>query len=280
MIHEPRALVDALYAETVVRGGRIFGEAYYGPFLNWGYWKSDTRDQKEACLSLVELVVGSVPLGTRALDAGCGLGGLEEHLARARPSVHVTGINLLEDQLEVCRKRAPSATFAQMDATELAFPARSFDTVLCIEAAFHFSSRAKFFEEAFRVLAPGGHLAMADIVSVPVTSDGERVDDPASYGALVRAAGFTEVRVTDVTREVSWAHAGRGIAFLRAQHAAGAIDDAQLRAGVEGRMARAAACRHYVLVSARKPAEHATPWTTGAPYLEELRKTLVGTASV
>jgi MPBQ/MSBQ methyltransferase len=276
----PRALVDALYAETVVRGGRIFGEAYYGPFLNWGYWKSDTETQREACRNLVDLVVSSVPAGERVLDAGCGLGGLEEHLARERPSAQVVGINVLEDQLEVCRGRAPGATFVQMDATELSFPDHRFDTVFCIEAAFHFPSRAKFLSEAFRVLAPGGHLAMADIVSVPISEDGERIDDPASYQELVRAAGFTEVRVADVTRETSWAHAGRGIAFLRAQHAVGAIDDAQLKNGIEGRMARAAACRHYVTLSARRPVEGGTPWTTGAPYLSELRRTLVGTAGL
>jgi 2-polyprenyl-3-methyl-5-hydroxy-6-metoxy-1,4-benzoquinol methylase len=274
----PRALVGSLYVDTVVRSERLFGESYYGPFLNWGYWKSDTNDQREACRNLVELVLGSVPIGARLLDVGCGLGGLEEHLARVRPDVAVTGINVLADQLEVCRRRAPSARFVQMDATELSFADVSFDTVVCIEAAFHFPSRARFLAEAVRVLAPGGYLAMADIVSLPVTASTDAIQTPMDYQALLHATGLGEVRVCDVTRETSWAHAARALAFLRSAHEAGTIDDDQLRLGIEGRMARAAACRAYVTISARRPVADPTPWATGAPYLAALRDALVATA--
>ena len=43
------------------------------------------------------------------------------------------------------------------------FPDASFDAVVCVEAAFHFPSRARFFSEAFRLLHPGGVLTMSDI---------------------------------------------------------------------------------------------------------------------
>jgi SAM-dependent methyltransferase len=40
-----------------------------------------------------------------------------------------------------------------------------FDRVLAVECAFHFSSRAGFFAEAARVLAPSGILVMSDFVA-------------------------------------------------------------------------------------------------------------------
>ncbi len=279
MTERPAELVDALYAQTVRKGDRLFGERYYGPFLNWGYWKSDTADQVEACRNLVELVASGVPIGRRVLDVGSGLGGVVEYLHGAHPTAELTGINVQRDQLEVARARVPAARFVEMDATSMTFDDETFDTVVCVEAAFHFPSRARFLEGALRVLRPGGHLAMADILSVPLPGEESSIATPADYQALLYRVGFTEVRVSDVTRETSWAHAAYAIDFLQHQRALGAIDDALCEAAIWSRVARAAACRHYVIIAARKPVRPSA-WTSGETYLGELQRRLVATAGI
>jgi SAM-dependent methyltransferase len=45
----------------------------------------------------------------------------------------------------------------------LPFADASFAGVISVEAAFHFTSRARFFAETLRVLRPGGVLTMSDI---------------------------------------------------------------------------------------------------------------------
>ncbi len=123
---------------------------------------------------------------------------------------HIVGINVSDVQLARARQNAPGCRLVNMDATNLSFPDGSFQAVLCVEAAFHFYTREQFLNEAWRVLAPGGWLVLSDILFPrflrPVArlahvAPANYLRDPASYGALMRRAGFEEVTVKDATAE-------------------------------------------------------------------------------
>jgi SAM-dependent methyltransferase len=188
---------------------RPFARHYYGGtgFYNYGYWDATTRSQKRACENLTERILALVPdKRGRVLDVACGLGATTRHLLRHYPASQVTGINISAAQLEEARRRAPGCSFVEMDAVELGFAADCFETVLCVEAAFHFDTRADFFVEACRVLKPGGYLALSDILFARMRRSrklppGNFVPDLDAYRDVCVRAGFTDVEVIDATGE-------------------------------------------------------------------------------
>src|SRR5262249_48382791 len=94
------------------------------------------------------------------------------------------------------------------------------DRVLALESAFHFPSRDAFFREAFRVLRPGGGIAIADIcnASQRSTRTSDRLTrrvanafwqipeandyDVEEYAARLRSSGFVAVGVERINDHV------------------------------------------------------------------------------
>lgn len=181
-------------------------------FLNVGYWRNSNDSMEMAQINLVETLIGFFSnTEGRVLDAGCGKGASSKFLTKYFDSKKITGINVSESQLRVCRVVAPECNFKLMDATQLEFENSSIDNILSIEAAFHFLTRQKFFEEAHRVLRPTGRLAMLDVLF-----DYDRLQDldPEDAGLCPREnylpnldayresllrTGFRHVRVEDCT---------------------------------------------------------------------------------
>jgi SAM-dependent methyltransferase len=161
--------------------------------------------------------------GERVLDAGCGRGGTTARIA-AR-GADAVGLDLLPENVAEAQVRFgadPRVRFAVADVTRL--PQRSggidlgdgsFDAALCLEAAFHFGAKGRraFLEETWRVLRPGGRLALVDFVWSD--SEPERIEllDPKRivrdtwrftefeplerYRATARELGFRERALRD-----------------------------------------------------------------------------------
>lgn len=103
-----------------------------------------------------------ISAGDRVLDVACGTGVVtRECVTRAGSAGKVIGLDLNEGMLTVARRVRPEIEWRQGDAAELPFEDGAFDAVVCQFALMFFPDRAAALREMWRVLAPGGRLAIA-----------------------------------------------------------------------------------------------------------------------
>jgi trans-aconitate methyltransferase len=254
---------DPVYARAVAQAEAR--RARIGLYMNFGYWKSDTATQLEACDNLVELVVraieptaiaGSPDASRTVLDVGCGLGGISQYLTRYYAPENITAINIDAAQLEICRRHVPGVQFVQMDAAKMAF-AGQFDRIISVEAAMLFSSRTEFFARAYDALKPGGYLAMSDPLAY---RHPPRISGADEYAERLVTAGFCEVTAMDIGREVMLPYRQYCLALLRKRLAANQITEAQFRDTYVGQALNLDTVTHYIVARGRKPVAEVPAW--------------------
>lgn len=184
-------------------------------WLNLGLWEGpgDEGEAETAVRRLVTTVASRLPRGGAVLDVGNGLGAQDPVIAEVTSPSLLVALNVTESQLRFGRARLNEANAYPVagDAVQIPSRAKQFDGVISIEAAFHFSSRARFFAESRRILRAGGKLTMSD-VSVERTRPKDIQEAFAGLSNL-RAWGIKR-RSLNSANEIEQLLAGAGFADI------------------------------------------------------------------
>jgi ubiquinone/menaquinone biosynthesis C-methylase UbiE len=159
--------------------------------------------------------------GVRMLDVACGPG--YAAVEGARRGASVVGVDIAEAMVALAARLHPEVDFRVANAEALPFPDNSFDAVVGNFLMLHLSRPEKAAAEFFRVLAPGGRLALTvwdvperarlfgvflDAIAeagatppedVPVGPPFFRFADDDEFARLLREQSFDGVEVETIT---------------------------------------------------------------------------------
>lgn len=136
--------------------------------------------------------------GQRVIEAACGVGSTARYLAK-NFGVKVHATNIAEMQLTEGRDLTAEAGLASLidfsyaDYHELPFPDASFDVWWCQEALLYAIDKKRVFNEAIRVVRPGGHLIMSDLLLDDSVTGTARTE----FTSILKAPNMWSIRQWD-----------------------------------------------------------------------------------
>lgn len=153
--------------------------------------------------------------GMHVLDIGSGIGGAARHAA-ASCGVRAEGVDITP---AFCETAAALSRLAQLEksvafhvgtALALPFPDTRFDAAWTIHTAMNVRDKKRMYEEAFRVLAPGGRFGVYDVMAGPgggapvfplpwaASAEKSFLETPETVKTLLEEAGFEILESADM----------------------------------------------------------------------------------
>jgi len=211
-------------------------ENIWGEHMHHGYYGRSGMNKvsrRQAQIDIIEELLHWGNLGEtqttpqHILDVGCGIGGSTLYLAQ-KFNATAQGVTLSPEQAKRATERATEVNleekvqFQVANALALPFADNSFDLVWSLESGEHFPDKAKFIQEADRVLKPGGMLLMAtwchrptDSLAGELTADEKQhlaeiyrvyclpyVISLPEYRAIAQEVGFQQIKCDDWSQAV------------------------------------------------------------------------------
>lgn len=173
--------------------------------------------------------LAAIGAGDAVLDVGCGIGGPSRFLAQTF-GCHVTGIDLTVEFCQVAEMLAArtglsdKVTYRQGDALDLPYGDAAFDVVWTQHTAMNIADKPRLYAQMFRVLKPGGRLAIYDVLAgpggaihypVPWARDASTsfVQTPDDLRGYLKDAGFEISEWRDVSEQgIAWVEKVRAAA--------------------------------------------------------------------
>lgn len=164
--------------------------------------------------------VAGIGEGVDVVDFCAGLGGPSRYYAHKLGARHVTGIELTRPRVDGANALTRLVGLQQRveviagDVMAVPLPDACCDAVVSQEGFLHVPDKGKALAEAFRILRPGGRVALTDWIAHEPLSEADaklmwdgmavsRLYDLADYKALFESAGFEVFHIEDLTAE--WA---------------------------------------------------------------------------